>query len=802
MSLGRINSKYKYPTFPIANEKSIVQGDKYRFTILTSRLIRIEYNENGVFNDKATQCVINRQFDHVGFSVEDRNNLLLITTDHVKITYTKKPFSPNSLSVCYVGKNSGVKAGNNSTLWHYGQSDDNLFGTARTLDGVDGKCEIEKGIVSRSGITFIDDSNTLLLDDDGWVTPRKENGIDMYLFCYGDSDKGFDSLAALNDYFHLTGKTPLLPRFALGNWWSRYHAYTQEEYENLIMRFEKEHIPFSVAVIDMDWHYVDIEPKYGTGWTGYTWNENLFPNHIGFLEFLHKKGLKTSLSLHPQEGIAAHEKFYPEMAEAMGIDSAKEEKVDFDITNPKFMENYFEIMHRPLEKEGVDFWWMDWQQGNTTHVEGLDPLWMLNHYHYIDNGLSGKRPLMFSRYAGPGSHRYPIGFSGDTYVSWESLDFQPYFTATASNIGYCWWSHDIGGHMGGCRDDELTMRWVQLGVFSPINRLHSSSNHFMGKEPWKYNKICELSMKKFLKLRHELIPYLYTMNYLCATENLPLVMPLYYNWNTADAHSHKNEFTFGSQMLVAPITTPKDKYTQLGKTNVYLPEGEWYDFFNNHKYNGNRTLNVYRSEYDMPVFVKAGGIIPLAVLEDNVNQISNPTKMYVKVYGGKSNKFDLYEDDGITNDYKNGKYAITTISLDWSESPKLTINSPIGDRNIIPENRCFIVEFVGYNAENVRVNGCNVQFEQTTTSVKVCLNNVIDTVALEFINAAVIKNDYALMLETFLNGASISYEKKHKIYKFCTDEKSIAHKLAYVTNTNLDENVKNAITEILTADCD
>ena len=144
------------------------------------------------------------------------------------------------------------------------------------------------------------------------------------------------------------------------------------------------------------------------------------------------------------------------------------------------------MLHRGLEDDGVDFWWLDWQSGPHSRVAGIDPLWMLNHFHFLDSARDGRRPLTFSRYAGPGSHRYPVGFSGDTVISWASLAFQPYFTATASNIGYGWWSHDIGGHMFGGKDDELATRWLQLGVFSPILRLHSSANEFTTKEPWTY----------------------------------------------------------------------------------------------------------------------------------------------------------------------------------------------------------------------------------------------------------------------------------------------------------------------------
>ena len=107
--------------------------------------------------------------------------------------------------------------------------------------------------------------------------------------------------------------------------------------------------------------------------------------------------------------------------------------------------------------------------------------------------------MTFSRYAGPGSHRYPVGFSGDTVVTWESLQFQPYFTSTASNIGYGWWSHDIGGHMNGYKDDELEGRWYQLGVFSPINRLHSTKNEFNGKEPWRFKAEVRAAMDDFLR---------------------------------------------------------------------------------------------------------------------------------------------------------------------------------------------------------------------------------------------------------------------------------------------------------------
>lgn len=379
----------------------------------------------------------------------------------------------------------------------------------------------------------------------------------------------------------------------------------------LLERFGEEGIPFSVAVLDMDWHLVDIDPAIGSGWTGYTWNRELFPDPAGFLKQLHDKHLKVTLNVHPADGVRRHEDKYVDMVKELGDEAKEGEAVEFDITNPRFLEAYFKILHEPLEEEGVDFWWIDWQSGNTTKVEGLDPLWMLNHYHYLHNCRDGKRGLCFSRYAGPGSHRYPVGFSGDTVITWESLDFQPYFTATAANIGYTWWSHDIGGHMMGYMDHELAVRWVQFGVFSPVNRLHSSSNPFTVKEPWNYPAEKAEIMKKYLRLRHMLVPYLFTMNEMCHSQGMPLVEPVYYEhpWEEA-AYQYGNEYYFGTQLLVCPVTAPTEKSVLRARTQAWLPEGIWFDFFTGRIYQGNRHVVLWRKLEEMPVFAKAGAIIP------------------------------------------------------------------------------------------------------------------------------------------------------------------------------------------------
>ncbi|WP_304438299.1 glycoside hydrolase family 31 protein, partial [Phycicoccus sp. Root563] len=431
---------FRLETHPIADPANIVQGEHHRITVLDAGLVRLEYSATGEFEDRASQTVLNRAFPPCDFTVtQGADGLVEISTERFHLTYDGGEFTTQGLSVW-------AKGGFHSqdSVWRYGVPSPNLGGTARTLDDVDGAIPLENGILAHDGIAMVDDSSTVLLTDDGWITPRREGNLDLYVFAYGR-----DFRRALEVLYTLTGPTPLLPRYALGNWWSRYHPYSADEYLALMDKFAGEGIPFSVGVIDMDWHLVDIDPKYGSGWTGYTWNRDLFPDPQAFLTALHERGLATSLNVHPAEGVHAHEAAYAALAKRVGVDPASEVAVPFDPTDPDFLEAYFEELHHPLEDEGVDFWWLDWQQGGVTRVPGLDPLWLLNHFHYLDSGRAGRRPLTFSRYAGIGSHRYPIGFSGDTMITWESLDFQPYFTATASNAGYGWWSHDIGGHFKG-----------------------------------------------------------------------------------------------------------------------------------------------------------------------------------------------------------------------------------------------------------------------------------------------------------------------------------------------------------------
>ena len=701
---------------------NVVKGEKYRFSILTSRLIRMEYSECGAFEDKATQTVFYRNFPDNDYSTNLNNGILTIETEYLIVNYHEnKEFNQKTLKISFKRFQRED--------WHYGDAVSNLKGTVSTLDTVNGETELEDGICSRKGCALIDDSNSVLLSNDGWFEIRKNHSKDLYFFGYGH-----DYLDCIADYYRLTGIPPLLPNYALGNWWSRYHKYTQEEYTNLILRFERENIPFSVSVIDMDWHTIEIpkesyidHPKFRKGWTGYSWNKELFPDYKAFLRFLKEHNLKTALNLHPSNGVGCHEDMYTQMAEACNIEPDSKKLIKFDLLNPKFMEKYFDILHHPYEEDGVDFWWMDWQQGNdywwvhdeehlNSELEQIDPLWLLNHLHILDISRNGKRPMFFSRYSGLGSHRYHVGFSGDTVITWESLKFQPYFTATSSNVGYSWWSHDIGGHMDGYRDDELQIRWLQLGVFSPINRLHSSNNLFAGKEPWNLKPECEKIACDYLRLRHRLFPYIYTMNYRNHQQLKPMIQPMYYTHPENDeAYTVPNQYWFGSELIVSPITEKNDDKSLLGKTTVWLPKGLWIDAFNGFIYKGDCKIEVHRKLDEIPIFAKAGAIIPLESYENN-NIMGNKENMLLNVFTGGNNTFTLYEDNGDGSGYKHGECVTTDFTLEWmGDKARFVMHPSKGDLSCIPQKRNWKISFNGIKNIidiTVKANDAELNFEK------------------------------------------------------------------------------------------
>lgn len=685
-----------------ANPNSVVEVGKARFSILADRMIRMEYSPDAAFEDRASQAFWFREQPVPQFSVDRQSEEVVIETASLRLHYVpEQPFSAETLWIDL--KEMG-------TTWHYGDSDPyNLGGTARTLDGVDGPTPISLGLVSRSGWSLVDDSASLVFNDDCWLEPRNaaEGQLDLYFLGYGHR-----YLDCLRDFNRVAGSVPMIPRWVLGNWWSRYWEYTQEELMGLMEDFESHQIPLSVCIVDMDWHITQTGNAC-SGWTGYTWNRQLFPDPDGMLRFMHDKGLKVALNLHPAEGIHPHEEMYKDMCECMGMDPTEGKPVEFDITDPRYVDAYFRILHHPIEERGVDFWWMDWQQGLKSKLTGLDPLWWLNHLHFYDLGRDGqKRSFIFSRWGGLGNHRYPIGFSGDTMVTWESLAFQPYFTATASNVNYGWWSHDIGGHQAGIEDGEMYARWVQLGVFLPVLRVHCTKNAYQDRRPWVYDAETFEVIRDAMQLRHAMIPYLYSMAWRYHRDHVPPLLPMYYEHPEEEAaYACPNQYQFGSELVFAPFISPKDPDTDLSRSVVWLPKGDWYNFFTGQYYEGDSWHAVYGTLREMPLFAKAGAIVPQAP-KVGKGGVSTPEHLEVYVFPGADGHFELYDDEGNTNAYLEGGYALTHMTQKWSASQTTFSIDPVeGNVSYIPAQRRFDLVFRGISQPDdlhVSINGQSV----------------------------------------------------------------------------------------------
>lgn len=787
-----METKYALSMKPIARADAMVTGDRYRFTVLTDSLIRLEYQPVGRFVDEATQTVICREFPAVKYRVIDRENSLEIVTDKLHLYYDKKPFSMEGLTI-------ELKEGFHvyGSAWRFGEQIDDLRGTARTLDGADGAVELEGGLLSRGGFTVLDDSGAAFIGADQWPAAKDRQSIDLYFFGYGH-----DYLRCLRDFYRLSGAAPLLPRFTLGNWWSRFYRYSEESYLALMEAFRERDIPLSTAVIDMDWHLTAIPRKYGSGWTGYTWNPELFPDPERFMDRLHEMGLHVTLNVHPADGVRGHEENYLPMAKELGIDYENEDKIPFDASSRKFLEAYFKYLHHPNEALGVDFWWVDWQQGDRGGAAGIDTLWLLNHLHFLDSGRDGRQPLTFSRYAGLGSHRYPIGFSGDSYSTWESLDFQPYFTANASNAGYTWWSHDIGGHQGGSRDDELAVRWLQFGVFSPIMRLHSTSNDFYGKEPWNYGVAAEQIMTEFLRLRHRLIPYLYTMNYLTHEQGLPLMQPMYYRHDEKDAYEVPNQYYFGTQMIVCPITKPRDRKTLLAEFDAWLPEGDWFDFFTGRHYRGGRRIKLYRNLESIPVFVRAGGIVPTADDYQDCH-LHNPEKLKIFVFNGADGCFDLYEDRGGN---RPGDPTVTSFGFKAGDTAEFSISASDGAEDVIPAGRGYEIHILGIDRPQkiTRPDGAAVQWDYSGEKREAIIRLQGRSLRRASIQIQTESADIA-GLETLpeifriLNRAQLPYAMKAAVFNACENTDDPARLLGKLHELELPESLAGAVIELVIA---
>lgn len=714
---------------PIAKNEAIINSGNTRFTVLTPEMIRIEYSENGNFEDRATFTIQNREMDVVpSFSKTEDNEFLYIETDRLKLKYRKGsnpktiPASPDNLTITMSHKGQSV-------LWYPGKPDPlNLKGTCRTLDGSNGdnkRSELEDGLISRSGWAVIDDSWSAARPDgsrsfalepnkevgfDWWSERKDPYAMDLYFMGYGSDYK-----KALADFTKVAGKIPLPPNYVFGYWYSRYSSYSDDDYRQIMADIKENDIPIDVLILDMDWHWngsAGCGSAGRGGWTGWSWNTNLISDPVKLLNDIHDNNLRLSLNLHPADGINSVEspQYYNAMKSELNGKYDKNGTIAWSLDYPDFTKSFFKNIIRDHEAEGVDFWWLDWQQYLTSpENQGLGETFWCNHVFYNDmkTNRPDRRPVIFHRWGGLGSHRYQIGFSGDALINFPTLAFQPYFTATASNVGYTYWGHDLGGHAftdeKTVNDPELVLRWLQYGVFSPILRSHATNDSRIERRMWKFSNFP--LMRDAVKLRYALFPYIYTMARKTYDTGLGICRPLYYEFpDDEEAYKYEGEYFFGDNILVAPITEPAAD----GKTSqkeIWFPRGKWWSVTTNQIIEGPCVMTMNFKAEDIPYFFKAGAVIPMN--PSSVDRVTaKAAQIVLNTVAGSEGNDILYEDEGDNSDYAT-KFATTELGHIVNGNIESYIIEPRqGEQSNLVQNRSWQLNI--FNAcppEEITING-------------------------------------------------------------------------------------------------
>ena len=662
-----------------------------RFTVITPTLIRMEYAADRRFVDAPSYFAVQRAPRFRAATITNDGRTATIDTGALELRYEAdgQPFGPNNLTAKVRGRERFSPASPKT---------ENLGGASRTLDFWKGAGKLDDGILTRAGWYVLDDSRGPLLEH-GWIQERESSARDWYLFGYGH-----DYRAALSSLTAVAGPVPMPRKYALGVWYSRYWRYSAAELQTIAKEYAEHDFPLDVMVLDMDWHRA--------GWTGWSWNHELIPEPEQLLRAFHDSGLATTLNLHPADGVGPHEDAYPAFMRALGQEPATRATLPFDAADERYMKALFATVLAPLTQQGVDFYWLDWQQAPFTRsAPTLANLPWLNELFLRASRRADARGLSFSRWGGFGDHRHPIHFSGDAATSFEMLAFEVPFTATSSNSGLFFWTHDIGGHVGP-RDEEAYARWCQFGALSAALRSHSSRAADLDRRPWAYAAWAEASMKTSFQLRARLFPYIYSSVWQATQSSWPLIRAPYLDEpDAAEAYRQPQQYALGDTLLVAPVSERGAGPKRLGRQVVWFPKGVFYNFFTGERFEGQQPHEqlVAATIDELPLYVRAGVPLPMQPVTRHIAK-TPLTELVVRCYpgsDGQQSSFILHEDDGETMAYSRGQFASTPLRCTRSGATiTVQVDATQGSFRGQPSERAYVVELPAtQRASAIRVDG-------------------------------------------------------------------------------------------------
>jgi alpha-glucosidase (family GH31 glycosyl hydrolase) len=648
-------------TSAVAETKDAVIRNSARFEVLSPNVVRLEYSRNRKFVNAASVAVQNRNWSAAEFHVVDSDGWLEISTSKLRLRYRlgSGAFSPNNLLISWSDDQGDHQ-------WKPGDKDD------KNLGGVPGDIAeratpgTESGPLTRNGYFLLNDSHTAVWNKAGdWVEPRDTDPTsqDWFFFVYGRDFKGF-----LRDLTQLLGPIPMIPRYVLGTWFSSRAGYSSDEWKRIIYRFREERVPLDLVGLDSDSSAKHI-------WGGYDWDLEQIPDPAAFFKYAKDRGVRVFVNEHYDALTPTNSSSFEPIRIAMGRPTNTKE-IPHDLSDKKYVGLFMDVLHKPALDMGMAFWWQD---GNASaEMRGLDPVLWTRHVEYTGTErITGRRGFVFSRIGTPpwdgypknpvppawGVHRYGAFFTGDLMPHWSTLDLLIPFDVQAGNMLVPFVVNDSPGYYRQVLDTELYERWVQFSAFSPLFWLHGMWGLRM---PWEYGADALDTTRKFLQLRYSLIPYIYTYSRLAHDDGEPLVRGTYIEYPAQEgAYDFRHEYMLGKELLVAPVSEPG-----FGKPvvkEIYLPSGEqWFDWFTGKTYQGGEVL-AYECPLDrMPIFVRAGAILPLAPpMEYSDQRAVNP--LTLEVFAGKAGLFRFYEDDGESLDYRKDGYAWTPITYEPSQ---------------------------------------------------------------------------------------------------------------------------------------
>lgn len=503
---------------------------------------------------------------------------------------------------------------------------------------------------------------------DYYFVEHEKGELDYYFM------PGNDMAEVVGLYTSLTGTTPLYQRWIYGSHQSRWGYYTQDEVLDIADKFRELDIPCDVIHMDID---------YMNGYRVFTFDDKKFPDVKGLSEKLADRGVKLISIIDP--GVKKDEDYFM-YKEGMEMDAFAHD------TDGSVYENAVwpgTSVFPDFTKQSVRSWWGDKTKILLEH--GISGIWndmnepasfngplpddvqfeygahekvhnIYGHfmakatYEGLAKNDGGKRPFVLTRAAYAGSQKYCGGWTGDNHSIWAhiALSLEQVCNLSVSGLAMC--GSDIGG-FGSDTTPELLVRFYEAAVFVPFFRNHSA----MGtrrQEPWQFDETTIDAVRKTVKLRYRFIPYIYDLAHECEKTGAPIVRSLVYEY-PADKHVRNisDEYMLGSFVLVAPVIAPGKEVRE-----VYLPDGDWYDYYTGEKYSGGRYILADAPLDKVPVFIKAGAIIPVADGEIRSTEDITEDKISILTYPGKGS-FVHYQDDNETFAYRNGAYNAVEYTL-------------------------------------------------------------------------------------------------------------------------------------------